>query len=187
MDEEIFDAVYVVWLGAAILERVIIARSGQGESKTKRDRGSALLIFSTIFVSVAIAFAFAGASVGILPAYFFYVGIALMIMGILVREWAVATLKGYFSYRVRVREDHRIVESGPYRFVRHPAYSGSILLVLGIGVAVRSWVGVLVLTVAFGLAYGYRIRVEESLLLEELGEEYSNYMKRTKRLFPHLI
>lgn len=186
-DQEIFYAVYFAWLLITLLERTFVLSSNQGTARVRRDRGSGLLIFATIFLSITIAFIFAGAGIGILPGYAFYLGIALMLAGMLVREWAVATLRGYFSYRVRIREDHKVVEAGPYRIIRHPAYAGSMLLVLGIGVALRSWVGVLVLAVTFGLAFGYRIRVEEGLLLKELGEDYAAYMKRTKRLVPFLF
>ena len=62
-----------------------------------------------------------------------------------------------------------------------------MLTILGLGVALRSWVGVIVLVALFSLGYGYRIRVEERALLKELGEEYALYMKRTKRLFPMLV
>jgi protein-S-isoprenylcysteine O-methyltransferase Ste14 len=166
---------------------VITATSGQGKVKARADEGSALLIYASVFVSITVSFVFAGAEVGILPDPVFYLGVLLMVVGIAIREWAVVTLRQYFSFRVRIREDHKVVDSGPYSAVRHPAYTGSMLTILGLGVALRSWVGVIVLVALFSLGYGYRIRVEERALLKELGEEYALYMKRTKRLFPMLV
>lgn len=107
-----------------------------------------------------------------------------MLTGIVVREWAVFTLRGFFSYRVRIREDHGVIEKGPYRVIRHPAYTGSILTIVGLGVALRSLPGIAVLIVFFAVGYGYRIRTEENALVADLGEEYVGYAKRTKRLVP---
>lgn len=114
-----------------------------------------MFIFASVFVSITIAFSFANSGIGILPDWIFYLGIVMMLLGIFVREWAVVTLRRYFSYSVRVREDHKVVQNGPYGVVRHPAYTGSMLTIIGLGVALRSWVGVLVLTVVFILAYTY--------------------------------
>ena len=183
----IFDAVYLVWVVVFFLERVIVSRSGQGTAKTRSDRGSAFLIWASVFVSISVAYAFAYEGLGILPDWVFYVGISLMVLGIFVREWAVVTLGGYFSYRVRVREDHRVVDNGPYGVIRHPAYTGSILTVVGLGLALRTSAGAVALVLFCALAYGYRIHVEENALLKELGNEYSKYMQRTKRLIPWVI
>lgn len=86
-----------------------------------------------------------------------------------------------------VFEGHKLVDNGPYRLVRHPGYAGSILTMVGIGFAVQSWAAVLILSLVCGIAYGYRIRVEEAALLKELGEDYSKYMSRTKRLIPFIF
>jgi protein-S-isoprenylcysteine O-methyltransferase Ste14 len=184
----IFYAVFIIWLAFTFLiERIIVGNESRGTARTREDRGSALLIYFSVFVSLIVAFGFAGAGITPLPDRLFIVGIFLMLLGIFVREWAVTTLRGYYSFRVSVREDHKVIESGPYRLVRHPAYSGSILTMVGIGLAVQSSAAVLLLLVFCGIAYGYRMRVEETALLKELGEEYSKYMSRTKRLIPFIF
>ena len=122
-----------------------------------------------------------------LPDWAFYPGIFLMFLGILVRQWAIAVLGRFFSLTVRVAEDHRVVEKGPYRLVRHPSYTGVLITFIGLALAVQSLGALLVLLGVFSVSYGYRMRVEEKALLSELGEDYANYMKRTKRLIPHLI
>jgi protein-S-isoprenylcysteine O-methyltransferase Ste14 len=185
-DQELFYVVYFVWVSMFVVERALIGRGGGGAAR-RADRGSALLIYVSVFVSVAVAYAFALSGITLLPEPFFYLGISMMLFGIAVREWAVATLRSYFSYVVRVREDHRVIQSGPYRYVRHPAYTGSIITILGLGVALRSLPGVLVLVAFFSVAYWYRIRVEERALLSAMGQEYGEYMKRTKRLVPFVI
>lgn len=153
----------------------------------KRDRGSGALIIFTVFVSIIIALSFGYAGVGSLPDWSFYLGISLMFLGILVRQWAIAVLGRFFSLTVQVAEDHRVVVKGPYRLVRHPSYTGVLITFIGLGLAVQSWGALLVLLGVFTISYGYRMKVEEKALLSELGEPYSNYMRRTKRLIPHLI
>jgi protein-S-isoprenylcysteine O-methyltransferase len=145
------------------------------------------LIIFTVFVSIILAFSFGYSGIGVLPDWAFYLGIFLMFLGVLVRQWAIAVLGRFFSLTVRVAEDHRVVVKGPYRLVRHPSYAGVLITFIGLALAVQSWGALLVLLGVFSLSFGYRMRVEEKALLSELGEDYANYMKRTKRIIPYLI
>lgn len=119
-----------------------------------------------------------------LPDWLFIVGIFLMLLGIFVREWAVTTLRGYFSFRVSVREDHKVIERGPYRLVRHPAYSGSILTIVGIGLAVQSAAAVPLLLVFCGIAYGYRIRGGRDRLIEGTWRGILQVHEQDKKVDP---
>lgn len=187
LDQAAFYVVYVGWILSLILERVIIFRSGQSATRVRRDRGSLLIIYGSIFISITIAFYFAQTHVWILPDWVLYLGIVMMLLGIFVREWAVVTLRRYFSYSVRVREGQKVVQYGPYKVARHPAYTGTMLTIIGLGFALRSLAGVLVLAVLFTHAFTYRITVEEKLLIGELGDDYLQYMKRTRRLIPYIL
>ncbi len=80
-----------------------------------------------------------------------------------------------------------MVDRGPYRLVRHPAYTGSLLTMVGLGFVLQSWGAVLVLIAFFGVAFGYRIHVEEAVLTSKLGDEYVAYAKKTKRLIPYVL
>lgn len=153
----------------------------------RRDRGSGALVILTVFLSVSIALSFGYAGVGMLPDWAYYLGIFLMLLGVLVRQWAIAILGRFFSLTVRIAEDHMVVDKGPYRFVRHPSYTGVLITFVGLGLAVQSGGALLVLLAVFGVSFGYRMYVEERTLLSELGEDYASYMKRTKRLVPFLI
>ena len=184
----VFYVAFATWLAFTFLIEPVITRSKSTKrAKTHEDKGSALLIYLSVFVSIITAFQFADANITPLPEWLFIVGIFLMLLGIFVREWAVTTLRGLFLFTVGVRQDHEVIENGPYRLVRHPAYSGSILTMVGLGLATQSAVAVLILAVVCGIAYGYRIHVEEPALVRELGEEYSQYMNRTKRLIPFVF
>jgi protein-S-isoprenylcysteine O-methyltransferase len=146
-----------------------------------------LIILFTTFGSIAIANVFADSGTALLPRPWFYFGLILMVGGMVVRLWAVSTLRSFFSYTVQIKEGHHVIESGPYRFVRHPAYTGSLLTILGVGFALQSWGAVIVIAVIFGLTFGYRIRVEERTLIASLGAEYLRYSKRVKRLIPYVF
>jgi protein-S-isoprenylcysteine O-methyltransferase Ste14 len=186
-DAGLYLAVTVTWILSIFIERVIIGSAGPRTAQIRSDRGSALLIFFSIFVSIFIANEFAEYEVALLPAAFFYAGLVMMLAGISIRIWAVSTLRSFFSYTVQIKQDHHIVENGPYRFVRHPAYTGSLLTILGVGFALQSWGATLVIAVIFGISFGYRIKVEEKALVASLGEAYISYSRRVKRLIPSVF
>ena len=111
-------------------------------------------------------------------------GTVLALSGTAFRFWSIRSLGGYFTRVVQVSPDQKVVEAGPYRYIRHPSYSGSIAASLGVALSLRSTVslGCMMIPILAGL--GYRIKVEERALEESLGEPYKAYMRRTKRLIP---
>jgi len=184
----LFDTAYFIWIASELIGAVLIPRLRRGgATRVRRDRGSMALILLTVWISLGFALAFGYGGVGPLPDWVFYPGIFLMLLGVVVRQWAIAVLGRFFSLKVRVVEDHRVVVKGPYRLVRHPSYTGVLITFIGLALAVQSWGALLVLLTVFGVSYGYRMRVEERVLQSELGRDYAEYMKRTKRLIPFLI
>ncbi len=187
-DAIVFYLVVLGWFLAEVFGPRLSARRSQGGTLRKRgDRGSGSVIRIGLYLTIAAAFGLAYAGVGGLPHALFYVGIAAMILGIAVRQWAIAVLGAYFSRSIRVLTVHRVVRTGPYRYVRHPSYTGAILTLVGLGLALTSMGATLVILAGAGLVYGYRIRVEETFLRRELGAEYVAYSKETKRLLPFLL
>ena len=184
----IFFVVYALWLLSELVIGGIIPRSRRhGTPIRYEDRSSRLLISLSMFLSLIIAFLFAASGITSLPSGAFYLGIGLMIAGILLRQWSIAVLGRYFSRTVGVQEGQAVVDRGPYRLVRHPAYTGSLLTMVGLGFVLQSWGAVLVLIAFFGVAFGYRIHVEEAVLTSKLGDEYVAYAKKTKRLIPYVL
>ncbi len=102
---------------------------------------------------------------GPLPDWSYYLGLILSILGVAVTSWAYTTLGQYFSDQVVIYHGHQLVERGPYRFVRHPAYSGIFLAVVGFGLAVQSWASVVSVIILYAILLGYRIAVEEKVPL----------------------
>jgi protein-S-isoprenylcysteine O-methyltransferase Ste14 len=112
------------------------------------------------------------------------VGVALIFLGIAIRQWAVHTLGRFFTFKLTVQSDQRVVDSGPYRVVRHPSYSGVLLSGFGTAVALGNWVSLVVIVVPSVLALARRIQVEEGMLREGLGPDYDRYAASRKRLVP---
>jgi protein-S-isoprenylcysteine O-methyltransferase Ste14 len=111
-------------------------------------------------------------------------GIVLLSLGTALRWAAIFTLKQYFTVNVTILENHQIVKTGLYKHLRHPSYTGLLLRYLGLGLAYANWLslGLIFLPLLFSVLY--RIRVEESALLQALGGEYEDYSKGSKRLIP---
>ncbi|HLZ62850.1 MAG TPA: isoprenylcysteine carboxylmethyltransferase family protein [Ktedonosporobacter sp.] len=154
-----------------------------------QDRGSTLLIglaFAWGMLVLLIAAFLPGHIIGSLNGILNWVGIALMLSGLLLRIWAARTL-GEFYTRTLVVDTHQVlVEEGPYRWLRHPGYFGDIVLWLGAGLASGN-ILVLVAIAAIVLpAYIYRINVEEVMLHQRFGTNFDQYTKRRKKVIPFL-
>jgi len=177
-----------VWVLSEVVGCYIIPRlRGRGEVKARSDKGSRLAIWLGLFVSITIAFNFGANGITPLPESFFIIGVVLMVVGIVFRQWAILVLGRFFSTRVTIMSGHRMVTNGPYRLIRHPAYTGSLLTIIGLGLAARTWTGTLIIVALSGLVYNYRINVEEKALKTEFGQEYVDYVAKTKRLIPFLF
>ncbi len=113
-------------------------------------------------------------------------GVAVALAGIALRSWAVWTLGRYFRREVTIEAGQRVIRSGPYRRVRHPAYAGNLLTYVGIGLALGSWVSLAILLVATVVGMLPRIRVEEQALERSFGQDYADYRQATARLIPHV-
>jgi protein-S-isoprenylcysteine O-methyltransferase Ste14 len=111
-------------------------------------------------------------------------GESVVVAGIALRIWAILTLDRFFTFVVGIAADHRVVQHGPYRLLRHPGYAGALLALLGVGLALANWLSLFVLVVVPVLALGARIIVEEATLARALGVEYLAYADRTARVIP---
>jgi protein-S-isoprenylcysteine O-methyltransferase Ste14 len=112
------------------------------------------------------------------------VGLALIASGATLRLWAVHELGRFFKGVVVIQEGHSVVRSGPYRFLRHPSYTGGLIAFLGIGVALDNWLSILALVVLPLIGVLLRVHVEEAALTAALGDEHRDYAAHTRRLVP---
>jgi protein-S-isoprenylcysteine O-methyltransferase Ste14 len=113
-------------------------------------------------------------------------GLALFAAGIALRVRAIRELGRFFKYTVVIAGDHAVVDTGPYRLTRHPSYTGLLLAMLGLGVALGSWLSIAACLLPPLVGFSVRLLREERALAETLGEPYREYMRRTWRLVPHL-
>ena len=111
-------------------------------------------------------------------------GLCLCVLGLTLRWYAIIYLGRFFTVNVAIATDHRLIDSGPYRWIRHPSYAGGLLIVLGFGLCMGNIASLLIFMTCFLIACLRRIQVEEQALIEAFGGQYRDYMQRTKRLIP---
>src|SRR6185295_9026534 len=102
-----------------------------------------------------------------------------------IRRRAIAALGKFWSLHVEIRENHQLVRSGPFRWVRHPTYFSMILELLGLGLIMNAFYSLLVVAVCFVSALALRLRLEEAALVEKFGDAYREYQRTTPALFPY--
>lgn len=153
-----------------------------------RDRGSRRIIMIFSFVAAALAFAgphiFPAARIALPHAPIFWLAMVLFFGGTVLYPWAVLTLGAFFRTSVQLLDGQRLVTRGPYRYLRHPAYTAGVLIFTGIGLAVGNWFSVAECFAILLLAYVWRIRVEEAALGERLGAEFESHRRRTWAMIP---
>jgi protein-S-isoprenylcysteine O-methyltransferase Ste14 len=115
-----------------------------------------------------------------------YTGLALTLAGAGFAIWARAYLGRNWSAIVTIKEDHRMVRSGPYALVRHPIYSGFLLALLGSALALGEVRGLVAVALAF-LAWWFKSRLEEQFMEQRFGAEYAVYKRRVKALIPFVL
>ncbi len=179
----LFYSAFILW-SLSELHIVLAKRGGEGHD---HDRGSKWRLVALMWLGLAVAFSVAWIPASAIPGWRWtpvLVGVGLILTGIALRRWAVWELGRFFSTSVEVFDDHEVVDTGPYRFVRHPAYTGGLLSMVGTGLALGNWLS-LAVALLFGLAaFVQRIRVEEGALVERLGSAYTSFAEARKRLVP---
>jgi protein-S-isoprenylcysteine O-methyltransferase len=174
------------------VSEVALARVKRADSRTSRleDRGSLRLLWLAIGAGITLAIAAQWAPWARLPGsarLLRSVALSLMLVGLTVRWAAILTLGRFFTVDVAIHADHAVVEAGPYRYVRHPSYSGLLLAFVGLGVHFGSWLSMLGLVAPVTLAVVNRVRKEEQALSASMGPTYAAYCARTKRFLPGVV
>ncbi len=175
-----------LWGLAELCTAVITRSRSVGPSK---DRGSVFLLWAVCLSSIGLAvFAANRFSEWALPnrGLFFTAALCLFALGLLFRCYSIIYLGRFFTPNVAIATDHRLIDSGPYRFIRHPTYTGLLMIVFGVGLSFANVASLLIVVVPILACLLWRIRIEEQALAEAFGEQYLIYMHRTKRLIPFI-
>jgi protein-S-isoprenylcysteine O-methyltransferase Ste14 len=115
---------------------------------------------------------------------FFITGLALAVIGLIIRVYSILTLNKQFTYTVTRIEDHELIDSGLYKWIRHPGYLGQLIIFLGISATLSNWISILLMIIPVLSGYLNRIGVEEKFMERQMGQKYLDYKGRTKRLIP---
>ena len=182
----------LIFLASELL--LTVTRRSRSKTGTKQDRSTLGMIWVVIGVSIAAGiFVARSAFLWDIGVWMFELprgnavsvaAVALFAAGLVLRWWAIVTLGRFFTVDVTIERDHELVERGPFRWVRHPSYTGVLLAFVGWALTLRNWAAIAVVLVPIFAAFIRRMNVEEEALRGALGERYREYMKRTKRLVP---
>jgi protein-S-isoprenylcysteine O-methyltransferase Ste14 len=166
-----------------VLNRLL--RSGENDRKD-HDKGSLRMIWITIGIANSMGIAFyilfkiPVSNLLAIP----YIGLLLIITGMIIRFVAIWSLGRLFTVDATIRDNHKIKKDGMYSTIRHPSYSGSLLSFVGFGISLNNWISLIIISVLVTIAMLSRIKIEEKLLKDQFGSEYLEYMKKTFRLIP---
>ena len=188
MDPKIIVIIAISYLYGFFEVFMNLRQRRNGNVKTSRDKGSLWLLYGLITVGYALSFAIGATKIGRIYPWntFFATGMALFAIGFMIRIYSILTLKQYFTYSVAKVENHKIIATGLYKFIRHPGYLGQLIIFIGISTSISNWLSMLLMMIPVTLGYLYRIKVEEKFMTEQLGEDYKNYQERTKKIIPIL-
>jgi len=153
------------------------------------DKRSLWWLYGLITMGYALSFLIGATKIGRIHPWnsFFAIGMILFAAGLLIRLLSIATLKQYFTYEVSKADTQKIIDTGFYRYIRHPGYLGQLMIFLGISISISNWLSILAMMIPVALGYAYRITVEERFMVETFGNNYLDYQKRTKRLIPFVF
>jgi protein-S-isoprenylcysteine O-methyltransferase len=173
-------AFWVTW------ELLLVLRRRAGKGTERRDGGSLVVLNIVIYTAIGVGL-FYGLSGRLgfpVPLLLRWLGLALLLAGLALRMWAVRTLRDFFTVDVAIHAGHRLVRTGPYRLLRHPAYTGVLASFAGLALCSGSWVSAAIIFVPICGAFLYRIAVEERALRAAFPEAYPAYAAATARLVP---
>ncbi len=184
----VFIAACLVWLAPEIAGMARQMAAVSRRTASIQDRNSLSVLLGLQWTGLALNFALGwlvpDAAIRWQRASLFLLGVILILLGVVLRWYAIRTLGRYFTRDVAVTADQQVVEQGPYRLIRHPAYSGTFLTMLGVGLAMTNWASLVSLLTCVFLGHLYRVNVEETALIRAIGQPYIEYMQRTRRFIP---
>lgn len=175
----------VVWITAEVY--LVLRDNVHGKGKTTIDRTTRNYNFISLIIAISLA-----AIISWIPVFqfnqrtsiVFWIGILILFLGLFLRYWSINILGKYFRTTVEIEKGQKVIQKGPYKWIRHPSYSGIILFCIGYGLAVQNWLSLIIAVSLPTIAILYRIKIEEEALVQGIGLEYEAYQMKTKKLIP---
>ena len=180
----IYQIIYFIWfLSELYLNRFV--RAGKTDKKYA-DKNTESYVWITIVVSIIIGvFVSVNFIHPIIPGDLLtLIGVIILVIGMIFRFVAIIQLGRFFTVNVTIRTGHQLVQSGLYKYLRHPSYSGSLLSFLGFGISLNNWLSLAIVILPTFFAFIYRMKIEEKVLTEQFGKQYQDYINSTKRIIP---
>jgi protein-S-isoprenylcysteine O-methyltransferase Ste14 len=179
----IWTAWMIYWLAAA---RNVKATRRLESNASRRSHGLPLIL--AVFLLAAPQYGHGWFYAHIMPWTFagYWTGVALLVVGLGFTVWARRRLGRNWSGSVTLKEDHELVRIGPYRWVRHPIYTGILLGFVGSAISLAEWRGVAAVAIAI-YALMLKIRLEEEWMTETFGDAYRRYRAEVKALIPFIL
>jgi protein-S-isoprenylcysteine O-methyltransferase Ste14 len=186
-----FVAACLIWLLPEMIAMFPQMARNSRQAALVQDRGSIVILIGLQWIGLALNFALPwfllSAAIPWQPIVPLVLGIIFILLGVALRWVSIRTLGCYFTRDVAVSADQQVIQEGPYRFIRHPAYTGTFLTMLGVGLAMSNWAGLISLLACIFIGHFYRVSIEEKALVRTLGQPYVDYMRRTRRFIPFLF
>jgi len=176
--------VWIIWFSSEILLNRLLR--SDTKDKKKQDKGSLRFIWIMIGIANTLGVILANfvnspISISLQLPYF---GLIIIIIGMIIRFYAIWTLGRFFTVDVTIRENHIIKKDGLYSIIRHPSYLGSLISFIGFGISLNNWLSLIIIIVLITISFIKRIKIEEQALIDQFGFEYMDYKNKTFRLIP---
>ncbi len=172
---------------------ILIIFAFSGSTSARYDRFSVFFMIITLSISFAVMRYTINAGEAAAGAFSWgfpilsYLGFFLIFLGALIHLTGIITLNKQLSAVVMISKNQKLVDTGIYKYIRHPIYAGLLLEFLGFGIALANWLTILVMLIPNVVSLIYRIYVEEKALKDYFGVNYVNYARKTKRIIPGIF
>lgn len=167
---------------------VFIGRRRRSQDDPARDGGTLRMLWTVLYGAIIVAVALSVLGIGRWPPAarlpLLWTGTALVAGGLAFRLWAIAVLGRQFTVDVGIQPGHALITAGPYRWLRHPSYTGVLACFYGLGLGLGSWASLGVIALAATAAFARRMRVEEAVLAQAFGAAWEAHARRTWKVLP---
>jgi protein-S-isoprenylcysteine O-methyltransferase Ste14 len=183
-------SVYIFEIGWLAFAAIFIFRTKFSRDKTRKADRTSITGIALQSLALAFVWMFRRRDMSILPLGLWFkllvvvIEIAIVIASLWMMAAAVRVLGKQWSLQARVLEGHALIQAGPYRFVRHPIYTGMLGMIIVAGLAWTHWIGFVVAILFFAIGTAIRIRSEEKLLREQFGEKFDDYKRNVPAVIP---